>query len=1152
MSAGDTLQRLTAFLADALRPFLSSLGSDGEVLTFVAELGWTLPLVPPSVPVLGEAGNAVIDALADTQIAADAVANDSGSDDDLAQAFVKLVVSLGAFALQTQQMRTKLAAELPAAFVAATGIADTFQERLFEDLVVREIGARAPLVAAVAQLVGIVEEVEVAADPQHFQPDHTRRTLRFDRVGPLLNNPESLLKDVYGWGTPTLNLDQFFANIQRLSYPLFGPMEVRYPSDALMASAAPGVPISDDEGPPPVYTIPIYENGPITLVLATMPLPKRVPDELQGIAITLALGLAEETSLTLGPLLTLTLDGTLDLSTGVAAVLRPDSDPAIVLDPEGATPSSLTGKGGARLSFGDPAAQSTRLLTIPGGSFLEVSELHFAAGVDATAGAPDVYVEAGVKGATVTIATGDADSFLASITPKDGLTTHFDFDAEWSQRGGLRLNGGARLDATIPVNATLGPFTVQSAYIGLAADGNSATLELSANGSAAIGPIQATVARLGFTLNVAFQDGNLGPVDFSLGFKPPSGVGLSIDAAGVTGGGFLSHDDRASQYAGMMQLSYQQFQLQAFGLITTKLPTGPGYSMVAMIDATFPPIELVAGFTLNGVGGLFGANRTISTGALQAGLKAHTLSNFLFVKNPVANASQILTDLQKFFPPAQGRYVFGPLLQIGWGTPTAITIDLALILELPDPVRLVLIGELAVFLPSPDAVLVELRMDVLGTIDFGTDEGSLDAVLHDSRIVSYPLQGAMALRGCWAGDDKTFLLAIGGFHPKFQPPPGFPTLQRLAISMPSGHISKLNLNGYLAVSSNTLQLGAHLDIFVGVDGFGISGYLNFDTLIERNPFYFDGDISGGVTLSAGGHDIMSLDLSADLSGPAPWHCAGSVHFSVLGFGVTKSFSTTFGDQAPALPTNLIDVGAAVRAALSDPRNYSATLTTNENGLVTLRTPTVSGVALGHPGATLKINQKICPFGLTIQKFGASAPAGDSRFTITAVTADGAAQTTTPVTDEFAPAQFLNLSDDDELAAPSFEAFDSGVELGDGALSNGPILSRPIVYETQIVDTPGGAPREDAGYTPPSNRLSGILTALQNSGRLRYAMPSQPMVHAPTLDYVVATRDQIAASSVGVATGQTFAQARAALATAIAQNPDQRHTLQVVAHYEVGA
>ena len=67
-------------------------------------------------------------------------------------------------------------------------------------------------------------------------------------------------------------------------------------------------------------------------------------------------------------------------------------------------------------------------------------------------------------------------------------------------------------------------------------------------------------------------------------------------------------------------------------LRTTKLPTGPGYSMVAMVDATFPPIELVAGFTLNGVGGLLRINRTVSTDALEAGIKAKTLSNFLHLE----------------------------------------------------------------------------------------------------------------------------------------------------------------------------------------------------------------------------------------------------------------------------------------------------------------------------------------------------------------------------------------------------------------------------------------------------------------------------------------------------------------------------------------
>ncbi len=1028
-----------------------------------------------------------------------------------------------------------IASELKNAALALTGIDSaevvTFAEQLTSNLLsyllITYVESIEPGYVGLATLLGIVDYVNepgVANDPTH--PAYTRRQLNMGNLGQLFTNPLQLLETVYAWGSPTFDGSQMMPRLST-GLNLIG-----------FATSIPAAPGNTLDAP----------------LMTIAPNPATTPP---GLLWTFHYGIPGTYNLTIPVSARFAIQLQVQGSFGANLVMTVTPPASISLALPGATLDGL-------LQFllvgtGVDASHPLLILGEAGSSRIEAKQLSVGGGITLTAttagsGTADPTFSAAVTGGNVVIDTKNADGFIGSILSGADVQAPFQIGVTWRLSGGLQITGGAQLEIALPLHVTLGSVTIPTLYLigGITASG--LTLEVSVALGATLGPIELAVNRLGTVGTLTFPNGggNLGPADLQISFKPPTGIGLALDVAGLTGGGYLDCNVAAAQYAGMMQMAYQQFQLQAFGLIATKLPTGPGYSLVAMIDANFPPIELVAGFTLSGVGGLLGVNRTISIDALEAGIKAKTLSNFLFTKNPVANAAQLLTDLDTFFPAAQGRYVFGPLLQISWGTPTVVTIDLALILELPDPVRLVLIGELAVLLPNPDAVLVELHMDVLGTINFGTDEGSLDAVLHDSRILHFPLQGAMALRGCWAGDDKTFLLAVGGFHPKFQPPPGFPTLQRVSISMPSGHISKLNLNGYLAVSSNTLQIGAHVDIFVGIDGFGISGYLNFDTLIQRNPFYFDGNISGGVTLSAGGDDIMSLDLTADLSGPAPWHCAGSVHFSILWFSVTKSFSVTFGDTAATLPTTRVDVGAGIRAALSDPRSFSATLITNENGLVTLRTSTVSGVVLGHPGATLNINQNVCPLGLTIQRFGADAPAGDSLFTITSVTADGAAQTPTSITDEFAPSQFLNLSDDDELAAPSFETFDSGVAFGDGALSSGPILSRPIVYETLIVDTPGGAPREDAGYTPPSDRLSGILTQLENSGRLRYAMPSQRMVRLPTPNYVIATTDEIAASGVGVATGQTFAQARVALAAAIAQNPDQRGTLQVVASYEVAA
>ena len=496
------------------------------------------------------------------------------------------------------------------------------------------------------------------------------------------------------------------------------------------------------------------------------------------------------------------------------------------------------------------------------------------------------------------------------------------------------------------------------------------------------------------------------------------------------------------------------------------------------------------------------------------------------------------------------------MLQIGWGTPTVLTLNLALLLTLPDPVRLVLLGELDVLLPDPKAAVLEMHMDLLGTIDFTADEGSLDAVLHDSRLAHYPLTGAMAMRACWAGSSKEFLLAIGGFNPAFQPPASFPTLPRVAINMKSGSIAKLNLAGYVAVTSNTLQIGANIDLAVGVDGFGISGYLNFDTLIQFSPFHFEADISGGIELTAGGDDLMSLDLAASMSGPSPWHVAGKVHFSILGFGVSKSFSETFGDSSTQPALQSVDVGAALRAALGDPRNYSASLTTNQNGLVSVRTPTTTGVALGHPAASLNIDQRIVPLGLTIARFGAAPPQGDKLFTITATTVDGNTATTVPLNDEFAPAQFLDLSDDQELSSPSFESFDAGVSVAQGAwrvgeaMAGSAVIERAVAYETYLIDTTGGQARELTGVTPvqPTHMIP-VLSGLLNSGTFRYAGPSRSMV-LPPLGYVVATTDQIAVSGVGVTTGQTYAQARGALGAAVAQNPNQLGALQVVPLYEV--
>ena len=64
------------------------------------------------------------------------------------------------------------------------------------------------------------------------------------------------------------------------------------------------------------------------------------------------------------------------------------------------------------------------------------------------------------------------------------------------------------------------------------------SLETSAAITGQIGPLTALVERMGAIVKIAFSnsaDKALGPVDLSLGFKPPNGVGLAIGLAGAFG-----------------------------------------------------------------------------------------------------------------------------------------------------------------------------------------------------------------------------------------------------------------------------------------------------------------------------------------------------------------------------------------------------------------------------------------------------------------------------------------------------------------------------------------------------------------------------------------------------------------------------------------
>ena len=435
-------------------------------------------------------------------------------------------------------------------------------------------------------------------------PAYVRRILRFDRFAALIDDPVAVLADVYGWGSPDFDWNELLVRL--------GVFLDRVSTFAFV-----------QPGEPPFLRVAFVDIGVTDDAVPGVQAVLRVeaPEGLDG---TLPLGDRAA--------LTASADGALEL--GSAVQLLPPADLRLV-------PPASEAEG--RLRFGVRADGSPIVvLGTPGGSRVEARTLRAAAGADLTwdpaaeRADGELVLEAALEGGKAVLSLAGADGFLASVLPRGPLELDVDLLVRWSSETGLHLQGAAGLQTTRGVHRQAGPVRLETLDVGFAAAPDALTAKATITGAVALGPVTATVQQVG--TDVVLR--NLAPLDASASFVPPTGLGLAVDAAVASGGGFLAYDRAAAQYAGAVELELSGVALKAFGLLTTRLPGGaPGYSLLIIISADFPPMQLGLGFRLVGVGGLLGINRTVAVEALRAGLKTGALGAVLSPPDPNANAA---------------------------------------------------------------------------------------------------------------------------------------------------------------------------------------------------------------------------------------------------------------------------------------------------------------------------------------------------------------------------------------------------------------------------------------------------------------------------------------------------------------------------------
>ena len=396
-------------------------------------------------------------------------------------------------------------------------------------------------------------------------------------------------------------------------------------------------------------------------------------------------------------------------------------------------PDGIDGPPGLAAAIELKAARTLDLVLGSGRTGLTLGDLELAVSAQADGGSPDAGFSLLAKRSSVGLDTADFGRIVSAILNFEA-SVEFDAGLEWSREAGLRLAGSASLEMPLSDGFDLGIIAFEDLRLAFTPD-DPLVIVIAGDVTIVIGPVVLRFEGLGLRITI-----DLAGMDMTVAAEPPTRLEFTITSEAVNGGGFLDIDAENGRYAGGLALDIFGFGLSAIVIVDTELPGGAeGFALFGSIGLEFAtPIPIGFGFTLLGVGGLLALHRTLDIDGLAADLRTGAADSILFPDDLEEDPDAVLAGLDTWFPIQDGSSVFGPVVQIGWGSPTIVTAQLGVVVALPDLI-VALLGSVEVLLPNPEDPVLSLRMDVLGAVDIPAADGH-------RRGVAARLQPARHLR----------------------------------------------------------------------------------------------------------------------------------------------------------------------------------------------------------------------------------------------------------------------------------------------------------------------------------------------------------------------------------------------------------------------
>lgn len=388
--------------------------------------------------------------------------------------------------------------------------------------------------------------------------------------------------------------------------------------------------------------------------------------------------------------------------------------------------------------------------------------------------------------------------------------------------------------------------------------------------------------------------------DFDTKTVTPHLQGLSIDFKQgplEIGGAFLNNN---GDFAGGLTIGTEKFALHAMGAFTM-LDGAPSMFAYGVLDMPLggPPFFFVEGLAAG-----FGVHRKMRMPEISE-VHSHPLIAGASAGPPpqgTVDPGSELRKLHDFVTPKLGEYFFAAGVKFnsfrllhGFGV---------VIVSLGDSFEVDLIGT-ATFSTPPDLppeipAFARVELDLIAR--FAPSEGlcQVEARLNPKSYVYGPmchLSGGFAFYSWFTGERAgDFVLSIGGYHPDFVPPEGYPDVPRVELKYQVTPEVYLKGDAYFALTPSAVMAGGSLHAQVNIDALHAWADLTVDFLMTWEPFHYD----ARVHIEVGAEwKVFSTTAAADLHiwGPKFGGIA-KVDWSVF------SFDVDFGGGTPRPPAKM--------------------------------------------------------------------------------------------------------------------------------------------------------------------------------------------------------------------------------------------------------